>query len=118
MIVANPEDELTPVEDQNYWIRAVPAAGCFPSLDYGNETVGVIRYSRKNTKTPTTSRYPFDTICRDEPYPSLVPIVAKNVGQAKNDCKPFCRQALQSFSDKPYQSRVLTTTSLDFGKAT
>ena len=87
VIEANPADELTPIEDRNYWIRAQPAAGCNGGLIYGNETVGVIRYSSSSTKTPTTVGYSFDTTCQDEPYASLVPIVPRLAGKAKNDCK-------------------------------
>lgn len=87
VIEANPADELTPIEDRNYWIRATPAVGCNPSLAYPNETVGVIRYSTKSKKTPTTTSYLFNSTCQDEPYPSLVPVVQKTVGQAKNPCK-------------------------------
>ena len=87
VIQAIPDNELVPVENKNYWIRAVPASGCFPSTAYANETVGVIRYDRGNTKTPTTSRYQFDTICRDEPYDKLTPVVWKEVGKPSNQCE-------------------------------
>ena len=74
VVEARPSNELLPVEDQSYWIRAVVASGC-GSIDQNNETVGVIRYDHESTKTPTTTRYQFNTSCSDEPYASLVPIV-------------------------------------------
>ena len=67
IIEANPADELTLPEDQNYWIRAMVAQGCDPSINYPNETVGVIRYTKTSKKTPTTPPYLFDPICQDEP---------------------------------------------------
>ena len=87
VVEARPSDELLPIEDQNYWIRAVVASGC-GSIDQNNETVGVIRYDHKSTRTPTTTRYQFNTSCSDEPYASLVPIVPWNVGSPSNNSKP------------------------------
>ena len=87
IIEANPADELTPLPDRNYWIRATLAAGCSPSISYPVDTVGVIRYEKGSTRTPTTPPYSFNTTCKDEPYASLVPIVSKTVGKAVNDCE-------------------------------
>ena len=88
VVEARPSDELLPIEDQNYWIRAVVASGC-GSIDQNNETVGVIRYDSKSTKTPTTTRYQFNTSCSDEPYQSLVPVVPWNVGKPSNNSKSY-----------------------------
>lgn len=88
VVEARPSDELLPIEDQNYWIRAVVASGC-GSIDQNNETVGVIRYDPESIKTPTTTRYQFNTSCSDEPYESLVPIVPWNVGNHSNNSKSY-----------------------------
>ena len=118
IVIAAPEDELTPVEDQNYWIRATPAGGCFPAINYANETVGVIRYSNTSTKTPTTPPNDIETICRDEPYASLVPLVEKTVKPAKNDCEPK-RIILSYFRSLTIcQSIIPTTMSLQSGGVT
>ena len=84
VVEARPSDELLPIEDQNYWMRAVVASGC-GSIDQNNETVGVVRYDPESTKTPTTTRYQFNTSCSDEPYESLVPVVQWQVGNHSND---------------------------------
>ena len=87
IVEARPSNDLIPVEDQNYWIRAVAAKGCGDKMVQPNERIGIIRYSPGNTKTPTTKRYQFSTACSDEPYESLVPIVPRSVGPPKNNRK-------------------------------
>lgn len=86
VVEARPSDELLPIDEQNYWIRTVVASGC-GSIDQNNETVGVVRYDPESTKTPTTTRYQFNTTCSDEPYESLVPVVQWQVGNHSNDGK-------------------------------
>ena len=85
VVEARPSDELLPIE---YWIRAVVASGC-GNIDQNNETVGVIRYHPESTKTPTTTRYQFNTSCSDEPYESPVPIVPGNVGNHSTNSKSY-----------------------------
>ena len=80
IVEAKPSNDLIPVEDQNYWIRITGARGCFdvePGQD--NEKLGIIRYNAGSKKTPTSTRYNFNTDCADEPYESLVPVVPMEV---------------------------------------
>ena len=58
VVEARPSNDLTPLEDQNYWIRIVDADGCF---DVGegqqNELLGTIHYNAGSTKEHTTTGY-------------------------------------------------------------
>lgn len=90
VVEARPSDELLPIEDQNYWMRTVLATDC-GIVEQINETIGVVRYDPDSTKTPTTTRYQFNTSCSDEPYQSLVPVVEWNVGKYSNNSKSHSR---------------------------
>lgn len=77
VVEARPSNDLIPVEEQNYWIRITGADGCF-SIEpgqKGNDKLGIVRYNRGNTATPTSKAYGFNKTCADEPYESLVPVV-------------------------------------------
>jgi hypothetical protein len=80
VVEARPSNDLIPVEDQNYWIRITGADDCL-DIEPGqnNEKLGIIRYNAGSKKTPTTTRYRFNSECADEPYESLVPVVPMEV---------------------------------------
>lgn len=80
IVDARPANDLIPVEDQNYWIRITGAKDC-NDIEPGqeNEKLGIIRYNSGSQKEPTTTRYSFNTVCADEPYESLVPVVPMQV---------------------------------------
>ena len=73
VVAANPSNSLIPIEDQNYWIRTVPAYYC-GRMHWPNPEIGIIRYN-SGSKTPTSTQYKFDTTCADEPSESLKPVV-------------------------------------------
>ncbi|KAF3765652.1 hypothetical protein M406DRAFT_339052 [Cryphonectria parasitica EP155] len=75
-------------EPGDYWMRTHPATGCntfTPTLPCGgrfsatcepfNVTTGIIRYDASSTAEPTSQPWPYSTLCLDEPYSSLKPVV-------------------------------------------
>lgn len=62
----------------NYWIRAIPQEIC--SLHTNGDNIrGILRYDNYSTADPTTAAYTAPpNECVDEPYASLVPVLAQN----------------------------------------
>ncbi|KKY23553.1 putative multicopper oxidase [Phaeomoniella chlamydospora] len=90
VVEANPLNDKRPASEQNYWIRTIPATGCF---NFGNQVVdnrtGILFYADSNHKTlPTTTQAAFSINCADEPYDKLVPIVPWKVGPPSNQEDP------------------------------
>lgn len=87
-----PANDLIPSEDQNYWIRITPAAGCDDIDPFGkDDRLGIVRYNVGSQSLPTTTRYKFNMACDDEPKESLIPVVPMTVTTRENpanDSKP------------------------------
>ena len=85
-----------PLSDSNYWIRIGIAKGCVgirPDLvQTHEERMGVLSYDVEYTNEPTTTREPGETLCRDEPYESLVPMVPWKIGRPSNERKCLLNQ--------------------------
>lgn len=82
VVEANPD---TPTSDGNYWIRTVSPVCSNGAYDTANYTTGIIRYNGNSTALPSSTAYDFATVCADEPYASLIPIVPWTVGQPQNN---------------------------------
>ncbi|KAJ5818171.1 multicopper oxidase-domain-containing protein [Penicillium riverlandense] len=68
----------------SYWMRAIFQTACNEQEIERNDIRGIIRYeSATDEGNPTSKKWPTITdSCGDEPYESLVPYVAKDVGSA------------------------------------
>ena len=109
IVEAKPSNDIIPLADQNYWIRAVIAQGCGGDrMMQPHPQIGIIRYSAGSTKTPTTKAYQFSTKCSDEPYESLVPLVPRIVGAHANNRKS-AKACLEACNNK-FQLLGITTT--------
>jgi multicopper oxidase len=62
----------------DFWMRAYPQVACSSNGNVDG-IKGIVHYG-DSTGTPTTTGYTYTDECVDEPYASLVPFVAKNVG--------------------------------------
>lgn len=68
----------------DYWLRAGWISACSSNSDPDGMT-GIIRYDNSSTADPTTSSSVTTTAtCGDEPYESLVPYLALDVGEITN----------------------------------
>ena len=79
---------LIPAQDDNYWVRTIPADGCGSENFVNGSTLlnntGIIRY-KKNNLDPTSTKDPkISTQCSDEPYESLTPMLEWKVGEPSN----------------------------------
>ena len=88
IVTAQPQADGGPLpEDGNFWIRTW-RGNCFrfnPAQgDPGYELAGILRYGSSES-LPTTTEWPVDLTCSDEPYDKLVPMVPWQVGKAAND---------------------------------
>ena len=75
------------LREENYWIRTIPAENCY-KFSLGNipdERQGILRYDSNSDVVPTTARANFSTVCHDEPYQNLIPILEWTVGEAANN---------------------------------
>jgi hypothetical protein len=70
------------VTDGNYWIRTKLANNCGQISDQGSSsTTGIIRYDEGSTAYPSSTKHKYvPTLCSDEPYESLIPVVRWEVG--------------------------------------
>jgi hypothetical protein len=85
ILEAIPIDDNRPLQDQNYWIRTVPAVGCTTFSSPQDNRTGILRYDGADIVDPTTSMAQFSTACSDEPYDKLVPVVPWQVGLPVNN---------------------------------
>ena len=88
IVEANPQagSENPLPSDGNFWIRTW-RGDCFvfAKPDAGHEKAGILRYDSYLTATPTTTQWPnVSTVCADEPYESLKPIVPWTIGRPAN----------------------------------
>ncbi|ROV98061.1 hypothetical protein VMCG_07032 [Cytospora schulzeri] len=68
----------------NYWLRAGWISACAMNLNPDGMT-GIVRYDNSSTADPTSSSTVTTTAtCGDEPYESLVPHLALDVGRVTN----------------------------------
>ena len=81
--------EATGDEDQNYWIRTIPAQGCngFDSKKPPPDNrTGILYYDGcDNTELPSTTQGDFSILCSDEEYKRLIPVLPWTVGGPSND---------------------------------
>ncbi|EMC95423.1 hypothetical protein BAUCODRAFT_149398 [Baudoinia panamericana UAMH 10762] len=63
--------------DGNYWIRTVSASGGCARFDnpQPDNRTGIVRYNPFSKSLPSTSMWEFATLCSDETYSSLEPVV-------------------------------------------
>ncbi|KAF2261560.1 hypothetical protein CC78DRAFT_561712 [Lojkania enalia] len=84
VVEANP---WAPTEDENYWIRTVPATQCgdfrYP-YTIENATTGIVRYGR-STADPSSKPNDFAIKCSDETYSSLKPILKWQIPESPID---------------------------------
>lgn len=71
----------------NYWLRVDPQIACGSNSNGGNIT-GYIHYDGAQNDLPSSTQFPYDQSCNDEPLQSLVPVVPINV-----DPQSFTSQA-------------------------
>ncbi|TKA77726.1 hypothetical protein B0A49_03389 [Cryomyces minteri] len=68
----------------DYWMRADNQRAC-AAITQGLDIKGIVHYTGGPMSTPTSSGYNYTTACVDEPYASLVPIVALNAMAANKE---------------------------------
>jgi hypothetical protein len=89
VVAANPIDDTRPVGDQRYWIRTIVADDCGRFSNTLDEKTGILYYEgTDNSKLPDTHQGDFSTLCADEPYESLVPVVPWTIGKPSNPGMP------------------------------
>ena len=81
---------ITPSEDDNYWVRTIPAVGCgvenFVNGDSLLNNTGLLRYNESSKAEPTSTVDPhISPKCSDEPYELLTPKFEWNVGKPSNE---------------------------------
>jgi hypothetical protein len=108
------------VTDDNYWIRTVLAQNCGQISSQGStSTTGIIRYDKSSTTYPTSTQHKYvPTLCSDEPYESLIPIVPWCVGnRPANDVEKDTFEAGLDFTRPQHEffRWDLTNTSLWYG---
>ncbi|KAL4923143.1 Cupredoxin [Aspergillus undulatus] len=61
----------------SFWLRSIPQQAC-SDIEFPDDIRGIFHYSDEPTE-PTTTAWPFDDGCPDEPYESLIPKVPRTV---------------------------------------
>jgi FtsP/CotA-like multicopper oxidase with cupredoxin domain len=93
----------------DYWLRGGWITACSTNSNPANMT-GIVRYDSSSTADPTTtSTVTTSTNCGDEPYASLVPYLAMNVG---NFTDADVTQEALSFAFSSYFTWTINSTSL------
>ena len=79
---------LVAAEDDNYWIRTIPADGCGIENCVNKATLlnntETIRYKENNMDPTSTPDPKISTMCSDEPYGFLAPMLGWKVGEPSN----------------------------------
>lgn len=100
---------LDDVDSGDYWLRGGWVTSCSSNLNAAG-MLGIIRYDSSSTADPTTSSNVTETMsCGDEPYESLVPYLALDVGTLSS-----AEEAFESLSDltDSYFKWMLNSSSL------
>jgi len=90
VVEANPFDSKGNPETPRgeYWMRTIPANNCstFELGGIPDERQGIVYYEKGSKAYPTTPRAPSIPLdCRDEPFPSLVPVLPWTVKKVQRD---------------------------------
>ncbi|KUI54467.1 Laccase-2 [Cytospora mali] len=71
----------------DYWLRAGWVSACLNN-SHPDDMTGIIRYDKRSTADPTSSSsVTTKATCGDEPYESLVPWLALDVGRVTNEAE-------------------------------
>lgn len=102
IVEAKPNGDNRPKAKQAYWMRTTVAARCSGFGATPDDRTGIVYYegSDRNLK-PDTTRGNFLTVCADEPYDKLIPIVPWTVGKPANEQEPSTFQA--GVDEAPYE---------------